>query len=231
MSRDEPLPRDLAAMLQAEREIPPPPAGAYERVQPRLHATIAAAGNSAAPSGAASGAAAIKPLVVTMLAVLGAGAVVAYLALRADPPPRAAVDPPPAASPSPSQIHAIELAPAVSPSIMAPAPSPAEVSAPEAPAVVGERQPPRHKPDERALIDEAQRCLARQATACALAAVGVHARHYPKGELAEERDAIQIQALDLAGNAAAAQERARLFVAAYPNSVYGAAIRRLLEPR
>jgi len=52
----------------------------------------------------------------------------------------------------------------------------------------------------------------------ALAATDAHARQFPGGVLAQEREALAIQALGRAGRTAEAQERARRFQQRYPTS-------------
>jgi outer membrane protein assembly factor BamD (BamD/ComL family) len=84
---------------------------------------------------------------------------------------------------------------------------------------------------ERALIDRARMALARSQSGAALEAVDAHAKSFPRGRLAEEREAIAIQALSQAGRAADARVRADRFRAAYPNSVFGAAVDAVVPPR
>ncbi len=72
---------------------------------------------------------------------------------------------------------------------------------------------------ERLLITEAQSALARRAAPQALAALSRHERFFPSGALAEERDALWIQALVQGGHDPEAQARGRLFRAEHPDSL------------
>ena len=62
--------------------------------------------------------------------------------------------------------------------------------------------------------------LARGSAADALAALEVHAREFPDGRLAEERDALRIHALASSGRREEAATRARAFRATYPSSIF-----------
>ncbi|MCA9519000.1 MAG: hypothetical protein KC635_28895, partial [Myxococcales bacterium] len=56
----------------------------------------------------------------------------------------------------------------------------------------------------------------------ALAALAEHARVFPAGQLAEERDLLRYRALRASGDAAAAQKAAAAFRERYPKSIHGA---------
>jgi hypothetical protein len=77
---------------------------------------------------------------------------------------------------------------------------------------------------ERALIEAARSAVARRDGASALAATERHARAFPAGQLAEERSALAVQALALAGRSGEAKERAAQFRKNYPNSVFLAVV-------
>jgi hypothetical protein len=77
---------------------------------------------------------------------------------------------------------------------------------------------------EQALLDDAQRALSTGAAARALAALDRHAARWPKGLLAEEREALAIRALDADGQRAAARRRAAAFHAAWPASLFRTAV-------
>jgi hypothetical protein len=72
---------------------------------------------------------------------------------------------------------------------------------------------------ERVLLERARSALARGDGEQALAAANQHATKYPHGQLAEEREALAIQALVAAGRAKEAADRAGRFRLAYPDSV------------
>jgi hypothetical protein len=69
------------------------------------------------------------------------------------------------------------------------------------------------------MIDTARAALARGDFEAALAAAEKHARAFPRGRLAEERDAIAVQALAGAKRGPEARARADAFRAKYPKSM------------
>ena len=72
---------------------------------------------------------------------------------------------------------------------------------------------------ERAALDVARTALGRGDGANALAACDEHARRYPRGALAEEREAIAVQALVLEHRGADARVRAERFRKTHPRSI------------
>jgi hypothetical protein len=72
---------------------------------------------------------------------------------------------------------------------------------------------------ERALVDRARAAIARGRPGDAQEAVDEHARDFPNGQLAEEREALAVQALAQAGRMREAAERAAAFRKRWPNSV------------
>jgi hypothetical protein len=72
---------------------------------------------------------------------------------------------------------------------------------------------------ERAALDVARTALGRGDGANALAACDEHARKYPRGALAEEREAIAVQALVLEHRGDDARARAERFRKAHPRSI------------
>ena len=73
---------------------------------------------------------------------------------------------------------------------------------------------------ERAMLDVARTALGRGDGAHALTACDDHARRFPRGVLAEEREAIAVQALLLAHRSDDAQARAERFQKSYPRSIF-----------
>jgi hypothetical protein len=71
---------------------------------------------------------------------------------------------------------------------------------------------------ERALLDAARRALAADEPQACLAELGKHARAFPSGKLAEEREAMTINALVGVGRYAQAREKAAIFSRRYPRS-------------
>jgi hypothetical protein len=78
--------------------------------------------------------------------------------------------------------------------------------------------------EERSLIEIARAALARGDGDAALNASGDHAKRFPEGLLAEEREALAVQALAVQGNADQARARARTFRAKYPGSLFRSAV-------
>lgn len=77
---------------------------------------------------------------------------------------------------------------------------------------------------ESALLDIARTALARGEPQPALDAVGRHAAQFPRGLLGEEREALAIKALVLAGRGQEARARAAAFRAQYPASMFARSI-------
>jgi hypothetical protein len=72
---------------------------------------------------------------------------------------------------------------------------------------------------EQALLDPARAALAQGDGAGALARLAQHERRFPNGALAQEREAMTIRALVLAGDRDAARARAESFRSRYPGSL------------
>jgi hypothetical protein len=73
---------------------------------------------------------------------------------------------------------------------------------------------------ESALLDVARTALARGEPDRALEAVGRHVSQFPRGLLSEEREALAIKALALAGRGEEARDRAARFRERYPVSMF-----------
>ena len=81
---------------------------------------------------------------------------------------------------------------------------------------------------ESRLVDTARSALAHGDYAAALVAVTNHERRFPHGRLAEEREALQIQALAGAHQDSEARTRAEAFRARYPDSFFLPLVNRAL---
>jgi hypothetical protein len=66
--------------------------------------------------------------------------------------------------------------------------------------------------------------MARRDGLSALEALTEHERAFPNGKLAEERDALFVQALALAGRFADARRRGLQFESRYPSSIFSARV-------
>jgi hypothetical protein len=167
--------------------------------------------------------------------VIGSGVHEAYdrvserRAARA-PAPAVAIAPPPVAQ-----------APAPPP---APPPAPASVPEPAAPAAARVASAPpkaehaaraeirerdRNLAAERALIEQARTALARQQGATALAALERHGRDFPQGDLEEERESLQVQALVGLERFDQARKIAARFHKRFPRSIFGAVVDEALK--
>jgi outer membrane protein assembly factor BamD (BamD/ComL family) len=82
---------------------------------------------------------------------------------------------------------------------------------------------------ERNLIEMARTALARGRIDGALATLHRHARRFAKGQLAEERDSLYVQALVAKGDFAQARERATRFRRQHPSSLFQAAVEQALQ--
>jgi hypothetical protein len=73
---------------------------------------------------------------------------------------------------------------------------------------------------ERALLEEARMAMARGSAPEAIAALRRHETAFPRGRLAEERDAMLVQALARAGLGGEAEGRAKAFRERFPGSLF-----------
>jgi hypothetical protein len=82
---------------------------------------------------------------------------------------------------------------------------------------------------ERAVLEIARNAVGRGEGAVALRALERHAAEFPRGRLAEEREALAVQALELAGRRSEARARAEQFRSRFPKSLLRAAIAGTLD--
>jgi hypothetical protein len=165
-------------------------------------------------------------------AVIGGG-IAAYVLMRGGPPP-AAVTPAPAPSIAPAVAEPVSPAPPP-----APTPPPAVVPLPAAeppPAPAPPAPVPRHSvaskpvtPSEVEMLEQARAALHGGDAGRALALAADHGRAYRDGMLAEERDAIAIEALVKLERMDEARGRWDKFTSAYPRSNYRARLQRLID--
>jgi hypothetical protein len=213
----QPLPElapDVRELLAYERAGASAPAEAQARVWQAVAGTVPAVAGTVA-SGAAVGSALRRWLTSKVVgaaiafgAGTGAGAVLHARLGRpaAGPPPLPAVIAP--APPASPQIESKPAAPPPRP------PRPAPVPATGDAALAAERR----------LIEQARSALARGQPEASLEALGEHGRLHPGGKLAEEREALRVQALVTAGRADDARTAARAFHKKYPESMLGSAV-------
>ncbi len=180
-------------------------------------------------------------------AVAGAGSIAALWYFTARPPSEA---PPSEPAPAPAQLEAPQLDPA--PQLEAPQLEAPQLEAPQLEASAPSEPPAAREPaagepaEERAaqatprarrtpggseveLLRRAQAALVAQ-PARALALTSEHQRRFREGVLAEEREALAIEALRRLGRLPEAQRRAEVFQRRYPNSVHASRLRGLNPP-
>ena len=97
----------------------------------------------------------------------------------------------------------------------------------EPPAVVLPRTAPLSRSpsgEERQLIEAARTALLKRSPTAALQAITRHRQRFPRGQLEEERDSLEVQALMQAGEATQARAAALAFLKKFPQSVFGPAV-------
>jgi hypothetical protein len=252
--KPDPLDPRLRALLDAERVVPPLDEARQRGLFERLSTSIAGLGpgasgdggdgsgsgeGGAGGGGGGGGAAAApslgagaktllgKPLLALALAAGAGGAVGASVdhAIMSGRPPRVVVverAAPAAASTAASST----TAPPEVPVWALPSPSVTPTARPTVTA-----QSPTSEPasdatmaEERVLVELARAALARQDGAGALDAVERHKTKYPRGQLAEERELIAVQALATLGRKDDARARARAFRRSFPASILRPAV-------
>ena len=243
MSTLEPLEPELAALFDRERaEHRPEPMARDDGLMRaeraiRLAALAPAPGDLGMPPplppphGLLAGASGKVLLAAALAAAFGGGVAVG----RAHPPSPAAssarsssvVTASPADAPSPVLSPLEAGTPSIEASALPPAPT-----APSA-ATAAPRTPPADAigdlAKEQELVDTARGALARGRAAEAMVAAERHAARFPNGALAEEREALAVQALALDGRSDEARLRAARFTAKYPRSIFRAAVERAAQ--
>jgi hypothetical protein len=209
---------ELASLLEfraVERRIPPE---VRARVLARSHAIVLwgeaftpdGPRSLPAPVGRGSGRA---RLALAASIVIVAGSVGAIAAL----PGRAADDPPAAVADRPLSVPTLALEEAI------PAPAPVALPATIQHVVTARpaRTPRGADPlgSEVELLQRAHLAYARRDFPGALALIQEHAHRFPKGPLAEEREALRVESLVGGGLADEARRRAAVFAARFPRSV------------
>jgi hypothetical protein len=212
----EPLSPDIQALLDAARALPPAPAASRDAVRARLDASLRVPLPTPGPAPA------LPRRWPLTLATFVVGALTGALAQRALTPRPAVVTvvrvvqaPPVTAAPAVTDaaVEAAPPAPALAP--------PAAVVAADVPTRAHAPREPQEDSlnGERAVLEIARTGLTRGQSAAAIAALERHARRYPRGRLAPERESMWVQALVSAGRYDAAREHAARFRRAYPGSM------------
>jgi hypothetical protein len=236
MSDHDPLDPIDPALGSLFREEHPPeaPRGVRERVFARVAASIAVPAPIGGPPGGGVEAARAGLRLQALAAwvagafVIGAGVGAgAVLVWRAPSPPRVVyverTRPAPTAL-APDEPHDPTPAPSALPATT----PPGDAGAPRAESSA--RLAPRNDASdalsaERRVLDSARERLTQGDGAVALKHLDEHARRFPHATLAEEREALAIQALANLGRYDDARRRADMFHARWQNSVYAAAVK------
>jgi hypothetical protein len=241
MSELEALPPDLRALLADERDAYADDPAVRAKVMRRIEASVAFGA-----VGVAAGAVAAKTGVLAALAHHAKKRALSWIALsfcggivlgetharlsapRAPAPVTLAASATTAATAAPMAVQApatdepTAIPVSKLPTIPPPPPSPVGTTVASA--------APSSLAAEQALIDTARSALSRGRAADALVATDDHARRFPRGRLAEEREILAIQALLLAGRRSDADARGERFHRTFPGSLYGNAVDGLLAP-
>ena len=230
----DPLPPDVLALLDVERPGLEVSASRQERARRRLETSLAIGGAGALGAAAVTtGMGKTKRSALMRLATnratgivvagaLGMGAGAALHARIAKQEPRRVVY----VDRAPTAAVVPEIPPS-EPSLSEPSAQPPVVRS--TPAVSTE--PPRAAApaetslsSERLLLEAARTALARGDGTSALDALDRHLGKYPHGQLAEEREALAVQALVASGRGTEAKSRAVRFHARFPSSMFTGAV-------
>lgn len=229
--------KDLVEGLLAHDDDVAVPPDHERRIREGLGALLGAA--PSAPAGASPRAprpaprgselaqsAARRWLTTGVVAVVAAGG---GFAIGRSTAPRAETSSPVASAPAPVTGAPSTTPPPASSDDEPPAPAPSAsiaASAPPAPAPV----PAGDAFDrEQSLLERARSALVRHDADAAAAALAEHERQFPRTRHAEERDYLRIQVLRERGDAAGARQRAKAFLAKYPDSMLRARVEPLAE--
>jgi len=225
------LSAEARALLEKERAIPAQPVAVRARMLARARAALLAGAVSATT--AADAPATASPArrtwwaAAAVVACVAASAAAGAVAYRERSRPRT----------EPSSARAARPVAAVA-RATAPAPVPAPPAAiPDSAATISpELASPRarsHAPtadsvrEELRLLRRARAAVGRADYAAALFPIGEHARRFPDGKLAEEREALRVKSLAGLGRTEQARRAAARFEARFPNSVLSPAVSRM----
>lgn len=200
---------DAARLLDEEKRQPPPEV--TEEVSHRLWSRLSTSMTVTSAAGLA-GAKLLGALVGTFVlgAAVGTGVTLALRPVELPPavPPAPVVQAPTVTEPPAPVDAGVALVPA-------PKPKPSLTPTPT-PKSLDDQSLAR----EQTMLDVGRAALVQGRGAEALAAALEHRARFPRGQLAEERDALEVQALWLLGRRDEARTRGSAFRQAYPESVF-----------
>lgn len=235
---NEPLPDELAQLFEAERSASVDDLASRPGVRAKVAATV-----GHAPLGAAGSFGAGKLLSILAL-VVAAGGGLAYMITRGEPEAsrpasvQASMVPEPAVERTAAEVTQIQATPA--PVAGAPPTGPAAKRVPavqRAPVVVHRDDPPADVVPAVRQPDPSQATLIREAWAAIASGESEHALElaqrdrdlHPDGALAEEREALAVQALANLVRDDEARGAATQFLAQHPASIHRARIERVVR--
>lgn len=221
--RLEPPSSELAALLARLPRAASPSLEAKQRVLQRIAGSMFAA----AAAGTIGGAASTAKLVALVAAASGLGLGAGIMADRLW------------LAPAPTVIVRTERVEVPVPT-PAPLPEPVPTPAPSPPQTLPPQPAPRPAPtrmtaapagtEERRLIEAMRTALLKREPRAALDAAARHRRSFAGGQLAEERDSLEVQALAQDGRLEEARAAAVKFATRYPGSIFGPAVEAAVSP-
>jgi len=220
-----PLPPEVEALLDHERDISPVPAAVRARALARARAALVA-GAARSPSRRSAAPRRIRWAAAAAMVCVG-GAALGAVAYEI----RSRLIDVPSARPAAPPVTSVPVKPA--------SPAPEAPEAPIAPIAAAPSTPP---PDTHAtphlsradaaraelrLLKQARAAVARENYAAAMPPIAEHVRRFKDGRLAEEREALRVKALAGLGRTDEAQRAAAAFRARFPRSVLLPAVGRM----
>ena len=231
----DPLAPDLRALLASERAHPAPSQEGKARVAAKHDAMLLPPGGGSGGSGDAPRPPPAPPVAAPLtrtIAVFVAGAIAGGVLVVALREPRVKIVERVVTAPVETTITSQTSSAYAPQATHPPALASAEPSASAAPTSSAGASPPKGTDSlaaERALLDPARTALGRSDGASALGAVRKHESQFASGKLAEEREAIAVQALVISHRMDEARARAAEFQQRYPGSVLGPSVTAALE--
>ncbi len=212
----EPLPGELSALIAGE---PPPrvPPELEARLLARLDASVAVAVADAGGAPAHAAGSGVATQVGFGVAVFAAGVIVGAVLHAQLAQPTVVISPPTSPPTVVAVVEKQQVEREAEPPPTRPTPAP-NVASPKKPKEVAVAVSTLE--EERRLLEPARTALGRGMASQALELVEKHAAQFPRGELAEEREALWVQALSVSGDAASARDRAARFKAQWPESLF-----------
>lgn len=225
----EPLSEDLTVLFEREAASYAEDAAIHARVRRGVEMALAigrgdggdegpdgSGGPAAPPAGPRAGLFGAKAIALAALAGSVVGGAVVGVAMRS--PPAEPLAAPSAESPAHVPEAAARASTVETPTMNVSDLPSAAPSTSQRPPRVADAAGPSGLRRERELVDAARASLASGHANEALASLSAHEKSFPSGQLAEERDALRVQALVAAGRRSDAEREGARFRAKYPAS-------------